>query len=136
MKKIYSKVNPTILLHQINRLEEITEGRRDLSETKEFLQMSTLNLKNQKTFYPHKHIWKDGEKSVIAQESWIVIKGKVRCHFYDIDGTFIEWETLNPGDCSMTFQGGHNYTIEEDGTLVYEVKTGPYFGVEKDKVPI
>ena len=29
---------------------------------------------------------------------------------------------------------GHTYTILEDDTVVYEYKTGPYTGVENDKV--
>jgi len=37
------------------------------------------------------------------------------------------------GDCSITFCGGHNYMCLEDDTLIYEAKTGPYLGVEKDK---
>ena len=50
MGKIYSKVNPDKLLHVINRITDITEGRRDLSETKEFLQISTLNLNKANAF--------------------------------------------------------------------------------------
>jgi hypothetical protein len=33
----------------------------------------------------------------------------------------------------MTFRGGHNYEIQENGTIVYEYKTGPYKGIEADK---
>ena len=32
-----------------------------------------------KTFKPHKHIWKNRTRDVIAQESWVVIQGKVKC---------------------------------------------------------
>jgi len=136
MEKIYSKVETGLLLHVINRLEDITSGRRDLSETKEFLQISTLNLDNGKTFYPHKHIWKKVEPKSIAQESWIVIKGKVKAILYDVDDTILTEVILNPGDLSMTFYGGHNYEILEDGSIIYEVKTGPYFGVDLDKIKI
>jgi hypothetical protein len=136
MEKIYSKINPEILLHLINRINDIVPGRRDLSEPSEFLQLSTLNLENNKTFYPHKHIWKDGPNKVIAQESWIIIKGKVKCILYDLDNSVIKEDVLNPGDCSMTFQGGHNYEILEEGSIIYEVKTGPYLGVDLDKVKI
>ena len=54
--------------------------------------------------------------------------------FYDIDGTLLTTSDLLPGDASMTFQGGHNYLILEDDTVVYEYKTGPYQGQELDKV--
>ena len=34
----------------------------------------------------------------------------------------------------MTFEGGHNYEALENNTVVYEYKTGPYTGIENDKV--
>jgi hypothetical protein len=70
---------------------------------------------------------------VIAQESWIVIQGSVKCIFYDIDDTIIAEPILNVGDASFTLEGGHNYYILEDNTLVYEYKTGPYEGQKLDK---
>jgi hypothetical protein len=42
-------------------------------------------------------------------------------------------EILHVGDASFTLEGGHNYEILEDNTLVYEYKTGPYEGQEMDK---
>ena len=52
----------------------------------------------------------------------------------NLDDTIIAEPVLMPGDCSMTFRGGHNYLILEDDTIVYEYKTGPYLGQEFDKV--
>ena len=76
---------------------------------------------------------KNRTRDVIAQESWVVIQGKVICTFYDIDNTIIATPTLNSGDSSFTLEGGHTYTILEDNTLVYEYKTGPYEGQALDK---
>jgi hypothetical protein len=132
MEKIYSKVKPNILLHLINRLNEI-EGRHDVAPPEEFLQLATLKMKKGQTFKPHKHIELLKETN-IAQESWIVVKGSVKCIFYDLDDTVIAEPILYPGDCSMTFRGGHNYLILEEDTIVYEYKTGPYLGQEFDKV--
>lgn len=131
MEKIYSKVKPNTLLHLINRLYEI-EGRHDVAPSNEFLQLATLKMKKGQTFKPHKHIEFKKETN-IAQESWIVIKGSVKCIFYDLDDTVIAEPVLYPGDCSMTFRGGHNYLILEEDTIVYEYKTGPYYGQEFDK---
>ena len=133
MKKIYSKVEPTTLLHIINRLDEI-DGRTDIAPENQFLQLATLKMEKGKTFQPHKHIWKLGEEKCIAQESWVVIKGSVKVIMYDLDDKVISTPILYPGDCSMTFQGGHNYEILEEDTVVYEYKTGPYKGQENDKV--
>ena len=132
MDKIYSKVKPGTLLHMVNKLEDI-EGRTDIAPESEFLQLATLKMEKGKTFKPHKHILKDGEKEVIAQESWVVIKGAVIVKMYDLDDALIATPILKAGDCSMTFQGGHTYEILEDDTIVYEYKTGPYKGQENDK---
>ena len=72
--------------------------------------------------------------SIIAQESWVVIQGRVQVMFYDTDGSLLQTSVLNAGDASMTFQGGHNYLILKDDTVVYEYKTGPYQGQALDKV--
>ena len=133
MEKIYSKVDPSKLLHLIVRKEEITPGRQDIVPEENFIQCSILNMEKGKTFRPHKHIWKERTRNVIAQESWVVIQGSVKCIFYDIDNTIIAEPILYPGDASFTLEGGHNYLILEDNTLVYEYKTGPYEGQALDK---
>ena len=133
MKKIYSKVEPNKLLHIVHRYDEIKD-RTNVAPEEEFLQLATLRMKKGTTFRPHKHIYKQGEDQVIAQESWVVIKGKVKVMMYDLDDTILETPILEVGDCSMTFAGGHTYEILEDDTVVYEYKTGPYTGIENDKV--
>jgi cupin fold WbuC family metalloprotein len=133
MEKIYSKVDPSKLLHLIVRKDDITPGRQDVISEENFIQCSILNMEEGKTFKPHKHIWKERTRNVIAQESWIVIQGSVKCIFYDIDDTVIAEPILNVGDASFTLEGGHNYYILEDNTLVYEYKTGPYEGQKLDK---
>ena len=137
MELIYSKIEPDKLLHIIHKEPEfytIEEGhRRDVVGEKEFIQLSALNMNEGHTFRPHQHIWKPGEEQAIAQESWVVIKGRVKCSFYDTDGTLLAEPILDVGDCSVTLGGGHTYLILEDGTLVYEYKTGPYKGIENDK---
>lgn len=133
MEKIYSKVEEGKLLHIINRLAEI-EGRTEVVPENNFIQCATLRMVNGKTFPPHKHITKDRHYThQIAQESWVVIKGRVRCKFFDIDDTLIATPILGPGDASFTLYGGHTYEILEDDTIVYEYKTGPYEGQALDK---
>jgi len=134
MKKIFSKKQPDLLLHVINRGEEIV-GRKDLSEEDQFLQVAALRMPLGKTFRPHQHIWKDNPtQQCIAQESWVVVQGSVKVSLFDIDGTHLQNEVIRLGDCSITFQGGHTYEILQPDTVVYEFKTGPYQGPELDKV--
>ena len=133
MEKIYSKVDPEKLLHIINRLDEIN-GRSEVVPENNFIQCATLKMEKNKTFPPHKHITKDRHYTEqIAQESWIVIKGSVKCILYDIDDQIIATPTLYSGDASFTLYGGHTYEILEEDTIVYEYKTGPYEGQSLDK---
>lgn len=133
MEKIYSRKNKEILLHIIVRKEDLSPGRKEVVSEDNFIQCAILNMEKGKTFKPHKHIWKERTRNVIAQESWIVVQGSVKCIFYDLDDTIIATPILYPGDASFTLQGGHTYIILEDNTLVYEYKTGPYEGQELDK---
>jgi|TARA_R110002051_G_scaffold321965_2_gene411120 hypothetical protein len=139
MKKIYSKQDPEKLLHIICRKEDLRlseeeeGGRVDIAPENQFLQVAAIQMNAGKTFKPHRHIWKEGEKEVIAQESWVVISGSVRATLYDLDNSIITEEQLTPGDLSMTFEGGHNYMATEPNTFVYEFKIGPYKGIENDK---
>ena len=90
MIKIYSKQDSSKLLHIINRYDKII-GRTDVAPEDQFIQLATLRMEKGKTFRPHKHIWKlSSSPEVIAQESWVVIKGSVRIFMYDIDDTFIK----------------------------------------------
>ena len=133
MIEYYSKVNPNKLLHVVVRKEDLKPGRKDIIPEEHFIQCSHLNMEKGKTFRPHKHIFKNRTRDVIAQESWIVVQGKVKCIFYDIDDTILVEPILETGDASFTLEGGHNYEILEDNTLVYEYKTGPYEGQALDK---
>ena len=132
IKKIYSNVEDNKLLHMVVRKEEIQSERVNVIEDEEYLQLAAMRLQKGKTFKPHKHILCPKETQ-IAQESWVVITGKVKAILYDLDDSIISEEILNAGDCSITLYGGHTYEIMEDDTLVCEYKTGPYLGIEFDK---
>ena len=81
MQKIYSKIEPEKLLHIIVRKDDFKPGRQDIVEENQFIQCSILQMEEGKTFKPHKHIWKERNRNVIAQESWIVVRGSVKCIF-------------------------------------------------------
>jgi len=130
---IYSKIQPTRLLHIIHRLLEVKDKREDIIPPDNFLQIATIPLKNNQTFRSHRHIWNYYNGLKIANESWIVVRGKVRAILYDIDNTILEEIELFPGDFSATIEGGHNYVALSEDTLVYEIKIGPYRGQELDK---
>ena len=133
MEKIYSNIDPNRLLHIIVRLSTAA-NRVNIVPEDNFIQCSLLKMEKGKTFPPHRHITKDRHyPHQIAQESWVVISGRVRCRLYDIDNKLIASLVLEAGDASFTLYGGHTYEILENDTLVYEYKTGPYEGQELDK---
>tara|TARA_Y100000385_G_C12829175_1_gene523752 strand:+ start:303 stop:719 length:417 start_codon:yes stop_codon:yes gene_type:complete len=133
MIEIKSKISGEVI-HMVYTQSDFTKQRTELVNADNFIQCSHLKLERGKTFRPHKHIWKEPTfNSMIAQESWVVMRGSVQVSFFDLDGSHLSDATLNQGDVSFTLQGGHNYLILEDDTVVYEYKTGPYTGQENDK---
>mgnify|MGYP003629861860 CR=1 FL=1 len=133
MKLIYSKIEKGKLLHATFSKDDFKKQRTDISPESEFLQLAALKMECGKTFRPHKHIINE-KTTNIAQESWVVVEGKVKAFLYDLDDKVTETIILNAGDISITYTGGHTYEILEDDTLVYEYKTGPYLGQMYDKV--
>lgn len=132
VKKIHSKINKKII-HILYSKKDFFK-RTDIIDINEFLQVASIELNKYQTFKPHKHIWKKTTyDKTIAQECWIIISGSIEVSYYDIDGGFLESNLLYAGDCTITLEGGHNYKSLEDGTSVYEVKTGPYLGQINDK---
>jgi hypothetical protein len=130
--KIYSRVDPSKLLHMIVR--EVPEGRTDLVEPDQFIQCAALRLPQYTSFKPHQHKWQPNEPGMhIAQEAWAVVKGMVRVIYYDTDGTWLCDTIISEGDASITLSGGHNYEILTAGSKVFEFKTGPYIDQEHDK---
>ena len=132
VNKIYSKIEPSKLLHLTASINSLLANRIDVAPENEFLQLALLKMEKGKTFKPHKHIHHQ-KITNIAQESWFVYKGSVKCIFYDLDDSIIDEVILKEGDFSMTFRGGNNYEIIEKDSLVLEYKTGPYLGMEMDK---
>ncbi len=134
MIEIYSRIKPELLLHCVHRFGEFNELRKDLISAYHFIQCSSLFMEKDHTFRPHKHIWKHYNGDTIAQESWVVVSGSVLVTYYDIDDSILCQIKIFQGDASFTLAGGHTYTILEDNTKVYEMKTGPYTGQINDKV--
>jgi len=136
IEKYYSNLDKEKLLHVVHRPDQGNNIQRiDLIDGDQFIQCSYLDLEKGKTFKPHKHITKDRHyHEQIAQESWVVIKGSVKCIFYDLDDSILATPVLHAGDASFTLRSGHNYEILENDTIVYEYKTGPYEGQKFDKI--
>ena len=132
---VYSKIDPKILLFVINRRENVSAIRQDLSPDGEYLQVATKKLAAGTTFAPHRHNELLREPD-ITQEAWVFLQGRVAARFWDIDDELIYETELGAGDVAVVFRGGHSFIVLEDDTILYEFKTGPYYGIEKDKTYI
>tara|TARA_R110001592_G_scaffold337626_1_gene624389 strand:- start:2507 stop:2917 length:411 start_codon:yes stop_codon:yes gene_type:complete len=130
--KVHSKIEPDTLIAIVNRFDDISEYRTDLSPPEEFLQGCARKISKSVQVPAHKHIGIVRE-TTITQESWIIHKGSVRVAYYDIDDSFLLETDLHEGDCAILYRGGHSLEVLEDNTIFYEFKTGPYFGVDADK---
>ena len=133
MKRIYSKLDSGRLLHFVQK-PDYYGPREDLIDQQEILQLSSLAASKGTTYRAHRHIPKTVDiRQITAQESWVIISGRVRVTYFDLDDSILESVFLEAGDVSVTLAGGHGYEIVEDSRIL-EFKTGPYLGQELDKV--
>lgn len=135
---VFSQVDKDKLLHTIfkaENLEQNFEGFKDIAPHTENLQILFIRQNKGKKYIPHYHI-ENIRKINITNESWIILKGKVKVFLYDIDNTILHEDILCAGDCSITYCGAHNYEILEDDSRIIEAKNGPFLGVERDRVRI
>lgn len=109
-------------------------SRMDFSGEEEFLQLAVIEIPNNHAFRPHVHL--ERERTITnlrAQETWVVLEGSVEVQYFSEGGAFLETHTLEPGDATISFRGGHGYKALSDNVTVIEVKNGPYEGQEIDK---
>jgi hypothetical protein len=129
-----------LLLHEVIRPSAVTKpvlelNRVDFSEPKEFLQGALIEIPANHSFRPHVHLERERSFSNLrAQESWVVIRGEVSVDYYSDNGVLLITENLRAGDVTITFRGGHGYRTLTSDAIVYEFKSGPYEGLEIDKV--
>ena len=132
MFRIYSKKKNKKLLHIYYRFKK-NNKTINLTPQKEFLQTSLIKFEEKKIIKSHSHLKHDVLKiKRPIQESWVLIKGKAKIFYYDVDKVFLKSFSMSPGDISITFYGGHKIEIEKKNSILYEYKTGPYKGNAKD----
>lgn len=121
-----------ILIAKILRNSQWPEGLTFYTEDKDFVQVSTWNYNAGKHLKAHSHkiCRRDSDRT---QEVILVKSGKMKVYFYNKDDKLIKEDCLNMGDIAIIYAGGHAYDILEDKTLIFEVKNGPYPGIERDK---
>tara|TARA_B100000161_G_C33494065_1_gene388412 strand:- start:208 stop:654 length:447 start_codon:yes stop_codon:yes gene_type:complete len=128
-----SKINkkPLFLIQKFFK-KKISKKRYDLTDKEKFLQVSFLNLKKNMQPSPHIHL-SHTKKTKLSSETWIVMSGKLKVTFYDIDKSKVYEDVLNKGDISILFSGGHSFKPLSKNTSIFEIKNGPYMGPIKEK---
>ncbi len=113
--------------------EDHKSGLNFFSEDEEFVQVGSW-YKYESGKYLAKHYHNKLErKTDITQEVFVIMKGRVETKMYDEDLSDVGSLILEEGDILIFFRGGHDFTILEDDTIVYELKNGPFYGSDKDK---
>lgn len=70
-----------------------------------------------------------------TQEVILVRKGVLLLCVYTSDGKWVASKTLSRGEVAVLVSGGHSLAALTEAEIV-EVKTGPYYGRERDKTPL
>lgn len=68
-----------------------------------------------------------------TQEVIVVMEGSVELTIYTSDGKFVSRGDLLAGDTVVLLSGGHSLKSLYLGAQCLEVKTGPYYGRDRDK---
>jgi cupin fold WbuC family metalloprotein len=133
---IYSIKEPGTLLHSVVNSLAIKDNRIDITPPDKYLQASIIPFAFGKIVQPHIHTTRqeDLPGATITQESWVVMRGKLRIWLFDFDGTLLREGELLTGSVLVTYNGGHSLECLEPDTVILEFKNGPYLG--RDFVPL
>jgi len=131
IEKIYFE---DILIASIIKPLHSKPGLSFLTDDQNYIQVGLWNYKKNKTLPAHFH----NEFSRVAlktNEAVYVVKGEITCNLYTKDGDPISSVKIKEQELIVLFNEAHEYIINEDA-IVIEIKNGPYFGPDKDRVRI
>lgn len=113
--------------------DDITPGLISLTGDDEFLQVVAWgHYEKGKHLQDHWH--NEFERTAKrTYEAVYVVKGAIEARIFDLNLIPVETIRINQGEMLILLESAHGYTILEDDTTVFEIKNGPFMGVEKDK---
>lgn len=132
LEEIKSPANEIIAIIIKNDFK--TNGKSFLSKEDFPLQLGISKYVKGEKIKPHLHLERDIKIKNI-QEVVFIKEGDAKVNLYDSDKKFFKSLRLSTGDFIFFVSGGHGFELLED-TVIVEVKQGPYFGKEQDKVMI
>jgi hypothetical protein len=112
--------------------DDFRPGVRFVSEPEWALQVGLLMPPAGHEIDAHAHLPHDGREVRLTQEFLFVITGSMEVDFFNEPGQRFHTEIVRHGEALYHIQGGHAFRFLEE-TRLLEVKSGPYFGREKDK---
>lgn len=121
-----------VVIAKIMRNCDWPDGLTFYTTEKDFVQVSTWNYNSGKHLKAHSHKISI-RQSDRTQEVVFVKSGAMTIKFFSEKGEPIKDDILSEGDVAIIYSGGHSYDIVKDKTQIFEVKNGPYPGLEKDK---
>lgn len=113
--------------------EPFPPGVSFVTEDRHPMQVATMRRKAGDVVRPHTHRLIP-RKLFQVSETIVVVSGEMRLSVYTyMHGRHVKTVTLRAGDSAVLLGGGHSIEFVEE-TDFYEVKQGPYYGRETDKV--
>lgn len=110
----------------------LPEDLKFYTDDDNFVQVASWKYNKDHETKPHSH--RICERiSNLTQEFIYVKKGSLEVILYNDERKVIATEVLKQGNSILILRGGHKFRILEDDTEVFEVKNGPYPGLDKDK---
>lgn len=112
--------------------QPLDEGVHFLTHESLPLQLGILIHSKGKEIKPHIH--RHRNKLVHSTyEVLFVIEGRLEIQFYSIKGKYVGAQIMNSGDVILLMNGGHGLKVL-DSCHILEVKQGPYYGIEAEKL--
>jgi hypothetical protein len=119
------------VLAVICNFREIKYGLEFFGSHLDFIQVGGFRYDKGHELKNHIHISRP-RLAERTQEIMIVFQGSCEVRTYTPkERRLISARMLNPGDFYISYQGGCGFTVQEDNTIMMEVKNGPY-NVEND----
>ena len=116
------------------KTKDAPKGLTFPSSDEENIQVGVWNYEKGKILDLHYH--KDfSREATRTGEAVCVIRGSIACNLYTKEGDFLVEIPVKESEVIIQYYGAHEYIIEEDSVII-EIKNGPYFGPEKDRVRI
>ncbi len=129
MKKIEKDGKLYAIYDNLGDIEKVANW---YSGNTEAMQVASMFHDKGKVVKPHIHKFRPRSLNH-TQECVIVRKGKLAFSFYDNNKEFLDKVILNSGDLIVSFQGYHGMEVLEDGSVYFEIKNGPFTGLNEDK---